>query len=106
MAMFAAVMSLDAFSQSLAGVALVTYMSSLTSLGYTATQYAMLSSTYALLGKFLKGFSGVAVDALTPAHGLLPAYQIAFVGTGLTAIPPILLIMFLLRYTRRSANSP
>lgn len=104
-AMFAVVMSLDAFSQSLAGVALVTYMSSLTSLGYTATQYAMLSSTYALLGKFLKGFSGVAVDALTPVHGLLPAYQIAFVGTGLTAIPPILLIMLLLRYTRRSANS-
>jgi len=103
--MFAVIMSLDAFSQSLAGVALVTYMSSLTSLGYTATQYAMLSSTYALLGKFLKGFSGVAVDALTPAHGLLPAYQIAFVGTGLTAIPPILLIMFLLRYTRRNANS-
>jgi PAT family beta-lactamase induction signal transducer AmpG len=70
-AMFAAVMSLDSFAQAFAGVALVTYMSSLTSLGYTATQYAMLSSTYALLGKFLKGFSGVAVDALTPAHGLM-----------------------------------
>jgi PAT family beta-lactamase induction signal transducer AmpG len=67
-AMFAAVMSLDSFAQAFAGVALVTYMSSLTSLGYTATQYAMLSSTYALLGKFLKGFSGVAVDALTPAR--------------------------------------
>ena len=102
--MFAAVMSIDAFSQSFAGVALVTYMSSLTSLGYTATQYAMLSSTYALLGKFLKGFSGVAVDTLTPVHGLLPAYQIAFVGTGLTAIPPILLILFLLRYSRRNSS--
>ena len=38
-----------------AGVALVTYMSSLTSLGYTATQYAVLTSTYAIVGKFLKG---------------------------------------------------
>jgi PAT family beta-lactamase induction signal transducer AmpG len=70
-------------------------MSSLTSLGYTATQYALLSSTYALLGKFLKGFSGAMVDGLTPAHGQLGAYAIAFIGTGLTAIPPALLFLLL-----------
>lgn len=99
-AMFAAAMSLDSFAQAFAGVALVTYMSSLTSLGYTATQYAMLSSTYALLGKFLKGFSGVAVDALTPAHGLMGAYQIAFAATGLTALPPMLLLVLLWRLRR------
>jgi MFS transporter, PAT family, beta-lactamase induction signal transducer AmpG len=97
---FAAVMTLDAFAQAFAGVALVTYMSSLTSLGYTATQYAMLSSTYAVLGKFTKGFSGVAVDALTPAHGLLGAYATAFVATGLTAVPPLLLILLLWRMQR------
>jgi MFS transporter, PAT family, beta-lactamase induction signal transducer AmpG len=101
---FAAVMSLDAFAQAFAGVALVTYMSSLTSLGYTATQYAMLSSTYALLGKFLKGFSGVAVDALTPAYGLLGAYATAFVATGLTAIPPLLLIALLWRLHGRHGS--
>ncbi|HKB52520.1 MAG TPA: MFS transporter [Ramlibacter sp.] len=94
---FAAVMSLDSFAQAFAGVALVTYMSSLTSLGYTATQYAMLSSTYALLGKFLKGFSGVGVDTLTPAYGLIGAYARAFIATGLTAIPPMLLILVLWR---------
>jgi PAT family beta-lactamase induction signal transducer AmpG len=98
---FAVVMSLDAFAQAFAGVALVTYMSSLTTLGYTATQYAMLSSTYAVLGKLLKGFSGVAVDALTPTHGLLGAYATAFVATGLTAIPPMLLILLLWRIQRR-----
>lgn len=97
---FAAVMTLDAFAQAFAGVALVTYMSSLTSLGYTATQYAMLSSTYAVLGKFTKGFSGVAVDALTPTHGLLGAYATAFVATGLTAIPPLLLLLLLWRMQR------
>ena len=102
-ALFAAVMSLDGFAQSYAGVALVTYMSSLTSLGYTATQYALLSSTYALLGKFLKGFSGIAVDTLTPSHGLLGAYATAFVATGLTAIPPMVLLALLWRMqTRRS----
>jgi PAT family beta-lactamase induction signal transducer AmpG len=97
---FAAVMTLDAFAQAFAGVALVTYMSSLTSLGYTATQYAMLSSTYAVLGKFTKGFSGVAVEALTPSHGLLGAYATAFVATGLTAVPPLLLVVLLWRTQR------
>jgi PAT family beta-lactamase induction signal transducer AmpG len=103
--LFAAVMSLDAFAQAFAGVALVTYMSSLTSLGYTATQYAMLSSTYALLGKLLKGFSGVAVDALTPSHGLLGAYATAFIGTGLTALPPLLLIVLLWRMQGRQGST-
>jgi PAT family beta-lactamase induction signal transducer AmpG len=77
-------------------------MSSLTSLGYTATQYAMLSSTYALLGKFLKGFSGVAVDALTPTYGLIGAYATSFVVTGLTAIPPLLLFVLLWRMQKRN----
>ena len=99
-AVFASVMTLDAFAQAFAGVALVTYMSSLTSLGYTATQYAMLSSTYALLGKFLKGFSGITVEALTPTYGLLGAYATAFVATGLSAIPPLLLLLLLWRMQR------
>ncbi|HXE48501.1 MAG TPA: MFS transporter [Ramlibacter sp.] len=103
---FAAVMTLDAFAQAFAGVALVTYMSSLTSLGYTATQYAMLSSTYAVLGKFTKGFSGVAVDALTPTQGLLGAYATAFVATGLTAIPPLLLLLLLWRMQRIGRKEP
>ena len=97
---FAAVMTIDAFAQAFASVALVTYMSSLTSLGYTATQYAMLSSTYALLGKFLKGFSGIAIETLTPTHGLLGAYATAFMATGLTAIPPLLLLLLLWRMQR------
>jgi PAT family beta-lactamase induction signal transducer AmpG len=105
-AVFAAVMTLDAFAQAFSGVALVTYMSSLTSLGYTATQYAMLSSTYALLGKFLKGFSGIGVEALAPTHGLLGAYATAFVATGLTAIPPLLLLLLLWRMQRRRAAWP
>jgi PAT family beta-lactamase induction signal transducer AmpG len=104
-ALFAAVMAFDGFAQSYAGVALITYMSSLTSLGYTATQYALLSSTYALLGKFLKGFSGAAVDALTPAYGLLNAYAAAFVATGFTAIPPLVLLVVLWRIQRRGMRA-
>jgi PAT family beta-lactamase induction signal transducer AmpG len=102
-AVFGAVMAGDNFIQSYAGVALIAYMSSLTSLGYTATQYALLSSAYALLGKFLKGFSGMAVEAMTPAHGLIGAYQAAFVISGLVCIPPLILFLILGRIHARPA---
>jgi PAT family beta-lactamase induction signal transducer AmpG len=101
---FAAVMAADNFAQAFAGVALVAYMSSLTGLGYTATQYALLSSTYALLGKFLKGYSGVVVEWLTPAHGLLDAYGIAFVGAGLITIPALLMFVVLARLDSRARS--
>ena len=89
--LFAFVMAGDNFSLSFAGVALVAYMSSLTSLGYTATQYALLSSTYAWLGKILKGFSGAAVEKLSATHGLIHAYGIFFIVCGLTGVPAVLL---------------
>ena len=46
-ATFPAVMAAGQFRHRIAGITLVAYMSSLTSLGYTATQYALLSSAYA-----------------------------------------------------------
>jgi PAT family beta-lactamase induction signal transducer AmpG len=88
-------MSGDNFSTGFAGVALVSYMSSLTSLGYTATQYALLSSTYAWAGKILKGFSGVIVEALVANHGLMAAYAIFFIGAGAIGIPAIILFAIL-----------
>jgi PAT family beta-lactamase induction signal transducer AmpG len=99
--LFTAVMALDNFAQAFAGVALVAYMSSLTGLGYTATQYALLSSTYAFLGKFLKGFSGAVVDGMAQTQGLMGAYATAWIATGLTAIPPILLVLLLARLQSR-----
>jgi PAT family beta-lactamase induction signal transducer AmpG len=94
-ALFTGVMMFDDFAISVAGVTLVAYMSSLTSLGYTATQYALLSSTYALAGKFLKGFSGVAVEGLTPHFGLLNAYALFFIGCGALGLPALALFWFL-----------
>jgi PAT family beta-lactamase induction signal transducer AmpG len=103
--LFTGVMALDQFAQSFAGVALIAYMSSLTSLGYTATQYALLSSTYAFLGKFLKGFSGQVVDGLSHSQGLMGAYATAWIGTGLTAIPPVLLVLLLARLSRPAVTA-
>jgi len=92
---FAAIMAADNFSIALAGVTLVTYMSSLTTLGYTATQYALLSSVYTVFGKFLKGFSGLAVQTLAVDYGLMKAYAIFFIIAGLIGIPAILLFLLL-----------
>jgi PAT family beta-lactamase induction signal transducer AmpG len=79
-------------------------MSSLTGLGYTATQYALLSSTYALLGKFLKGFSGVVVEGLAPTYGQLGAYAVAFLGSGLIAVPSLVLFLVLGRLHAKRAR--
>jgi PAT family beta-lactamase induction signal transducer AmpG len=94
---FAAVMGLDNFAIALAGVTLVAYMSSLTSLGYTATQYALLSSTYAWAGKILKGFSGATVEGLSSHFGLMPAYALFFLGCGAIGVPALLLFWLLER---------
>jgi PAT family beta-lactamase induction signal transducer AmpG len=92
---FAAMMAVDSFGLAFAGVALITYMSSLTSLGYTATQYALLSSTYAWLGKILKGFSGQIVDTLARGHNLMDAYAVFFAGAAAIGLPALILCLFL-----------
>jgi PAT family beta-lactamase induction signal transducer AmpG len=103
---FAVVMVLDNFAIAMAGVTLVAYMSSLTSLGYTATQYALLSSTYAWAGKFLKGFSGATVEAMAAQWGLMNAYAAFFIGCGAIGIPALALFAILERQLRKAAINP
>jgi PAT family beta-lactamase induction signal transducer AmpG len=97
---FGAVIAADNFGIGFAGVALVTYMSSLTSLGYTATQYALLSSAYTYVGKFAKGFSGVMVERLSAGRPLLEAYGLFFIGAGLLGVPALILCIVLARAAR------
>ena len=94
---FAIVMGLDNFGIAVAGVTLVTYMSSLTSLGYTATQYALLTSAYAWAGKILKGFSGVVVESLAAQVGLMNAYALFYLGCGAIGVPALVLFTILAR---------
>ena len=79
-------------------------MSSLTNICYTATQYALLSSFYALLGKVLKGLSGVAVEHLEVGRSLLEAYSLFFAGTALIGLPA--LVLCLLLAFRKPAGDP
>jgi PAT family beta-lactamase induction signal transducer AmpG len=77
-------------------------MSSLTTVGYTATQYALLTSAMAWSGKFLKGFSGEIVDSLQAGgRSNLEAYQTFYLGCGLIGIPAIALCIIAVMRHRR-----
>jgi PAT family beta-lactamase induction signal transducer AmpG len=94
--LFTSVMAFDGFSMSFAGMALVSYMSTLTSLGYTATQYALLTSALAVTGKFLKGFSGAWVQGLvTPTRDLTHAYALFHLYAAATGVPALILVLWL-----------
>lgn len=79
----------DNLAYGFAGTVLIAYMSSLTNTAFTATQYALFSSFYALPGKFVGGFSGFVVDAV--------GYPVFFVYTALTGIPAAILVLIMLR---------
>ena len=77
--------SADNFAQSFAGTALIAYMSGLTGAGFSATQYALLSSLYAFLGKLIAGLSGFVVAAY--------GYAAFFLMTAAIPIPVLALIV-------------
>jgi PAT family beta-lactamase induction signal transducer AmpG len=78
------VVSADNLSAGIASAAFVAYLSSLTNVSYSATQYALFSSLMLLLPKFIAGFSGAFVDA--------NGYATFFTGTALLGVPVLLLI--------------
>lgn len=60
---FASAIAVDNITAGFCGTVLIAYMSSLTSAGFTATQYALFSSLYALPGKLIAAQSGAIVEA-------------------------------------------
>jgi PAT family beta-lactamase induction signal transducer AmpG len=94
---FQAIMAFDSVAIGFSGVALVAYMSTLTSLGYTATQYALLTSALAWTGKTLKGFSGAIVESLQHGRSLLDAYALFYLLAAALGVPAIVLCVVLAR---------
>jgi PAT family beta-lactamase induction signal transducer AmpG len=78
------VISADNLSAGIASAAFIAYLSSLTNVAYSATQYALFSSVMLLLPKFIAGFSGAFVDV----HG----YTAFFVSTAALGVPVLLLV--------------
>ena len=81
--------SADNLAGGVAASAFVTYLSSLTNVAYSASQYALLSSVMLLLPKFLAGFSGQFVDAY--------GYGLFFSATAAMSLPVIVLVLWVMR---------
>jgi PAT family beta-lactamase induction signal transducer AmpG len=84
-----AVNGLDNLALAMHGTALLTFLSGLTSAKYTATQYALFSSLYALPGKILEGTSGMVADHI--------GYPRFFLYTAALALPGLILLYVLKR---------
>jgi PAT family beta-lactamase induction signal transducer AmpG len=96
-----AVTAIENAGSGVAGTCLIAYMSSLTTPGYTATQYAVLSSLFALPGRLLATQSGWIVEAsavIVGDGGLLAGYLVFFLYSSLLGLPAIVLA---LRVARR-----
>ena len=74
----------DNLTAGLASAAFVAYLSSLTSLSFTAVQYAIFSSLMTLFPKLLGGYSGQIVDVF--------GYSWFFLGAAALGIPVLLLV--------------
>jgi PAT family beta-lactamase induction signal transducer AmpG len=61
---FMIALGINNICQQFAGVCLIAYMSSLTSAGFTATQYALFTSLYALPDRFIMTQSGRVVESI------------------------------------------
>jgi PAT family beta-lactamase induction signal transducer AmpG len=78
------VISADNLSAGLASAAFVAFLSSLTSISFTAVQYAVFSSLMTLLPKLLGGYSGTIVEGV--------GYPDFFVFTTLIGMPVLWLV--------------
>ncbi len=86
------VVSADNLASGIASAAFIAYLSSLTNINYSATQYALFSSMMLLAPKFLAGYSGRYVD--------LFGYQNFFTATALLGLPVLVLIWLAARAQR------
>ena len=84
------VITADNISSGFAGAAFVIYLSGLTSIKFTATQYALFSSIMLFLPKLIAGYSGGWVDLI--------GYQNFFILTAILGVPVLFLIIWIGRF--------
>jgi PAT family beta-lactamase induction signal transducer AmpG len=80
----------DNVSAGMCGTAFIAYMSSIASREYAATQYALMTSAWALFNKTAAGFSGVLYDFVGSVN-----FFLITAGLGL---PAIALLLYIWRY--------
>jgi PAT family beta-lactamase induction signal transducer AmpG len=84
----------DNLAAGFVGTIFIAYLSSLTNVAYTATQYALFTSLMSLPGRLLSGFSGQIVE--------MSGWVNFFIYTTAAGIPAILLAMLVVRRQRKS----
>jgi PAT family beta-lactamase induction signal transducer AmpG len=92
-AMLAVTISADNFAMGFAGTVFIAYLSSLTNISFTATQYALFSSVSSFAGKLTAGYSGEVQEAI--------GWFGFFMYAAALGIPAIILSIFV---ARRHAN--
>ncbi len=88
------VIGADNMTAGLASAAFIAYLSSLTSLSFTAVQYAIFSSLMTLFPKLLGGYSGSIVDVI--------GYQNFFFAASMIGVPVFLLVWLAGRYSKEA----
>jgi PAT family beta-lactamase induction signal transducer AmpG len=87
------VISADNLASGIASAAFIAYLSGLTNVSYSATQYALFSSLMLLLPKFLAGYSGLYVDHF--------GYGNFFTTTAALGVPVLVLVWLAARLPSR-----
>lgn len=90
------VISADNLTAGLASAAFVAFLSSLTSVSFTAVQYAIFSSLMTLFPKLLGGYSGTMVEAI--------GYSNFFLVASLMGLPVLVLVHLAARYLSLSES--
>ncbi|WP_336143219.1 AmpG family muropeptide MFS transporter [Acinetobacter sp. 102] len=86
----------DNLASGLAGAAFIAFLSSLTSVSFTAVQYAIFSSLMTLTPKLLGGYSGTIVSNI--------GYPNFFLMTTLIGIPILVLVVWVAKLLRDHEN--
>ncbi|MBT8099468.1 MAG: MFS transporter [Gammaproteobacteria bacterium] len=86
----AVTISFDNFAQGFAGTVFIAYLSSLTNLQFTATQYALFSSLSVFFGKLVAGWSGDVQESI--------GYVGFFIYAAALGIPSIILSIVVVRH--------
>ncbi|MDX1506697.1 MAG: MFS transporter [Woeseiaceae bacterium] len=92
----AVTISFDNFAQGFSGTVFIAYLSSLTNISFTATQYALFSSLSVFFGKLVAGWSGDVQEAV--------GYTGFFIYAAATGIPSIILAIVVVRKTPREKS--
>jgi PAT family beta-lactamase induction signal transducer AmpG len=93
----AVTISFDNFAQGFAGTVFIAYLSSLTNISFTATQYALFSSLSVFFGKLVAGWSGDVQESL--------GYVGFFIYAAALGIPSIILSIVVVRHGKLEDES-